>query len=423
MNGTTSAGFDPSTIGKVSMTDTRSATNRPADRSMPASWVVVTGDIVMLRSPIGCDPRVRNLLSAAQVAFGNLEVPLTKRGAPAEKAATHRASPDCAEDLQAFGLTAVTLANNHLLDYGLEGMRDTFAVLDDVGMAHVGAGENAVEGLEPAVFSTEHGTVALLGISASLPPGFAASTSRPGIAPLRVLQQIALDPALAVEQPGMAPYVYTSAHTPDLEAACAAIMEAREASDLVVVAIHWGIPHGFAAQSYGQLADYQPKAGRALIDAGADLVIGHHPHVVHPIEVYKSGLIAYSVGNLMFHNWAQFGATTEAPSQTQTDHASSFQFETPSAPYRNSFADTETLDSVLVLVQPPQPDGRLVIRFVPTTMIDGDPVIPDVQHCRTILGRLRAAPNVADEALHSLVIRPDLFEGAAVGEVILDGRS
>ena len=399
-------------------TDTIGST-RPRGAS-EAPWAVVTGDIVMLHTPDGCDPRVIDLLSSAEVAFGNLEVPLTQGGVPAEKAVTHRAPPERAAGLRALGLTAVTLANNHALDYGVVGMQDTMSTLDGVGITHVGAGANTAEALTASISTTEHGTVALLGLSASLPPGFAASDRRPGIAPLHVLQQVSVDPHLAAEQPGMAPYVMTSPHAPDLDAACSAVTRAREEADLVVVALHWGVPHGFAALSYGPLADYQPAMGRALVDAGADLVIGHHPHLVHPVEVYNGGLIAYSVGNLMFHNWAELTAADETSATERTAPAGLFPCETPSAPYHSPFAAPEALDSVLVLVRAPRPEGPLTIRFVPTTMVDGDPVVPDVDRCRAILARLQPLDRHSPE-VRILTGDESPVRDAIIGEVALDG--
>jgi poly-gamma-glutamate capsule biosynthesis protein CapA/YwtB (metallophosphatase superfamily) len=333
-------------------------------------WLAATGDVVVQRPPEGCDPRLRELLDGAGSAFGNLEVPLTTRGTPAEKAATHRAHPDRAADVRGLGFDVVTLANNHMLDFGVQGQRDTVAAVTAAGLLPVGAGETEAEARRPVV----RDGIAFLGLCSALPPGFAAAAASPGVAPVRVLQQLSVDPALVTEQPGMAPYVHTSAYAPDVRAACAAVREARAAADFVVVGIHWGVPFGFAAPSYGPLAEYQQPLGRALVDAGADLVVGHHPHMVQHVECYGGGLIAYSIGNYAFHSWAEFGGD--------------FEFGVPAAPYRLSFDADETLDSV-VLTVPVRPDaGVFVVRFVPTTMVGGDPVLPDPARAEAILRRL-----------------------------------
>jgi poly-gamma-glutamate synthesis protein (capsule biosynthesis protein) len=412
-------GWHSDDLGQAHVTTSPDGHLLTADRPVEAPWLVATGDVVVQRA-IRCDPRLLEVLTSTPVVFANLEAPLTERGTITEKAVTQRSDPGCVAELSAMGITAVTLANNHLLDAGPAGMRDTVEVLGSAEIRHVGAGEDAAESLAPAAFATEHGTVALLGLCSALPPGFAATEHGPGVAPVRVLQQVSVDPYLAAEQPGMAPYVHTQAHRPDVEAACRAVARARAEADLVVVAVHWGVPHGLGAPSYGWAADYQPPLGRALIDAGADLVVGHHPHVVHPVERYRDGLIAYSVGNLLFHTWAEIvGAAGETGGGLMGER---FRLETPSAPYRRPFGGDEVLDSVLVLVQPPGPDGDLVVRFLPTTMVDGDPVIPDPGRCRAVLERLRPPASGPVEGQPEIRTREDLVEGAVVGEVVLRGR-
>jgi len=382
-------------------------------------WVLATGDTVITR-PSQCDPRLAQLLADAEITFTNLEAPLTTRGSAAEKAATHRACPEAAGWLTELGITAVSLANNHAMDYGPVGLSDTITALTQAGIAAVGAADTLPAAMAAHHQVTSRGTVALLGLSSALPPGFAATATRPGVAPLRVLQQIALDPVLAAEQPGMAPYVHTTAHAPDLDEACAAVEAARREAEVVIVAMHWGVPHGFAAASYGTLAEYQRPVGHALIDAGATVVLGHHPHVVHPIEIVGGGLIAYSVGNLMFHNWDHFSGTADQSARSRPtsswagDNTGLFPLEAPAAPYRSAFNAPETRDSVVVQIMPPD-QGRLTIQFLPTTMHQGDPVIPGATHCHTILDRLEN-----HDAAHQhgrLTRRTDMIDDAVIGEV------
>jgi poly-gamma-glutamate capsule biosynthesis protein CapA/YwtB (metallophosphatase superfamily) len=95
--------------------------------------------------------------------------------------------------------------------------------------------------------------------------------------------------------------VHTRALTADLEAAQAAVRQARHQADVVVFAVHWGVPPFWRAPFQGDLAEYQQPVGRALIDAGADLVVGHHPHSLQGIEVYQGKPIVYSLGNFIFH--------------------------------------------------------------------------------------------------------------------------
>jgi poly-gamma-glutamate capsule biosynthesis protein CapA/YwtB (metallophosphatase superfamily) len=103
----------------------------------------------------------------------------------------------------------------------------------------------------------------------------------------------------------MAPWVETELSEQDVLAAERWVAAAREEADLVVVHVHWGVPNGWCAAFQGPLADYQRPLGRRLVEAGADLVVGHHPHVVHGVEAHAGGLIAYSLGNFFFHGMAE----------------------------------------------------------------------------------------------------------------------
>ncbi|WP_026874518.1 CapA family protein [Jiangella gansuensis] len=373
--------------------------------SLGPAWIAAVGDVVVTEPPGNVDPRLVALLSGAETTVANVESPLTERGVPAEKAFVHRTHPDRAADLAALGIDVATLANNHVLDFGADGMADTVETLRGAGIAPVGAGHDDTAARAPAVRTTASGTAAVIGLCAALPPGFAATADRPGVAPLRVLQQVAIDPALASEQPGMAPYVHTSAVVDDLDAACSVVAAARQTADVVVVAVHWGVPHGFAAASYGVLADYQRPAGHALVEAGARLVIGHHPHEIHPVDVHRGGLVAYSIGNFLFHAWSALAAAAG-------DGA--FPTRVPAAPYRSAFGADVTDDSVVVVVAPP--DGaRLTVRFVPTTMVGGEPVLATGERARAVVERL-SWPGAAA----GVTLRDDLLPGTTIGEVSLD---
>jgi poly-gamma-glutamate synthesis protein (capsule biosynthesis protein) len=330
-------------------------------------------------------------MRGATIGFGNLETPLTTRGARAEKAATHRAHPDRVADVLAFGFDVVTLANNHMLDYGPAGLAQTLEVLAAANVDAVGAGRNCSDALRAVVRPTPHGAVAFVGLCAALPPGFAATEDRPGVAGVRVRQSVAIDPALQAEQPGGAPFVHTESYQADVEAACAAIRAVRKDARLVVVALHWGIPHGFAARSYGILAEYQRPLAHALVDAGADLIVGHHPHVVHPIERYRGALIAYSLGNYVFHSWGHLGEgpAVAMPPDAAAEPEQTLSLDMPLAPFRNPFGAEEMLESVVLTVAPPtRSRAGMRVGFVPTVMVNGDPYIPDAARCDRVLDRL-----------------------------------
>ena len=374
------------------------------------------------------DHRLSALMHGAEVAFGNLEAPLTARGVRAEKAATHRAHPDRIAEVKAFGFDVVTLANNHMLDYGQEGLADTLDVLKNAGVAAVGAGPTRAAAFRPFVQTTARGGIAFIGICAALPPGYAATADRPGVAPLRVQQSVAIDPALQAEQPGGAPFMHTRAVAEDVTEACEAIRSVRKDARLIVVALHWGIPHGFAARSYGVLAEYQRPVAHALVDAGADLVVGHHPHVVHPVERYGNGLIAYSLGNYVFHSWGHFSRPSDdaMPADASSEpEEQTLVLDMPLAPFRNPFGAEEMLESIVLTVDAPaDAKGSLRLRFIPTVMRAGDPFIPDAARCEDVLRRLTRPALPLWEGGYTpklATVRDDKLE-AIVGELVLDRR-
>ncbi|MGQ9518264.1 MAG: CapA family protein, partial [Anaerolineae bacterium] len=211
------------------------------------------------------------VLHSADLAFGNIESPLTT--APRVAGGYDlRADPAAAEAVALAGFDLLSVANNHATDNGRPGLLETMRVLADWGMAAVGCGENLesargpwrteINGLRLAFFAYE-------GLRAT----FQASPTAAGC--------MWLEPAKAAQ----------------------AISEARPESDLVVVSVHWG-------EEYHSLPNArQREIAQQLADAGADIIIGHHPHVVQPIEwVQGRGrphptLVAYSLGNFLFDQW------------------------------------------------------------------------------------------------------------------------
>jgi poly-gamma-glutamate capsule biosynthesis protein CapA/YwtB (metallophosphatase superfamily) len=270
--------------------------------------LIAVGDVAPLYPPDPASPgssEVWDHLRSADLSTANLEIPLSTGGSSADKAITLRAGPEVAPSLRDLGIGLVTVANNHALDYGADGLYDTLSALRDADVVAVGGGRNLEEATQPALVSVGEASVAVFGLASTLPPGFAAGPGRPGIAPVRARSRFYVDAVSLDEQPGMSPWVETEAVEEDVRQTCQRIRSDREQTDLVVIHIHWGIPNGWCAAFQGPLADYQRPLGRALIDAGADLVVGHHPHVVHGVERYKGGLIAYSLGHFLFHSMSE----------------------------------------------------------------------------------------------------------------------
>jgi poly-gamma-glutamate synthesis protein (capsule biosynthesis protein) len=204
-------------------------------------------------------------LAGADVAMVNLECPITARGEKTPKPYNFRMTPRYVPALTAAGIDIVCLANNHIYDYGKEGLFDTISYLDSAGVRHVGAGRDAAEAYRPVMFNVRGTTVAFLAFyGGGESPG--AGRSTPGVA------------------------------RRDLRLVSEAIARIHDSTGnaRIIVNLHWGTEKA-------EHPDASQRAfARAVIDAGADAVIGHHPHVLQGIERYNSGVIVYSLGNLVF---------------------------------------------------------------------------------------------------------------------------
>lgn len=219
--------------------------------------------------------------------FANLEIPLTNvRTATVRKTPKElrdrdqyilKADPKHIASLKQAGITAVSLANNHAMDYGWRGLAQQNAALDAAGIPHAGAGKNAAVAARPATVIAGKCRVALISSLAfmsrtALWKCTPATTKKPGIMVLPFNGTI------------------NDAARTKLKSW---IGTARKNHDLVVVALHWGIERKPVP------SPYQVALGRACIDAGADIVWGHHPHVLQAAEIYNGKPIMYSLGNLV----------------------------------------------------------------------------------------------------------------------------
>ena len=213
------------------------------------------------------DDGIRAEIEAADIFMVNQEFPFTDRGTAAEdKQFTFRLPPERVGMFTEMGIDIVTLANNHILDFGPEGITDSIAALDGAGILHVGAGENLEQAKKLEIIETCGRRIGFLGVSrVYMAASWAAGASHPGVFST-------YDPTMALE----------------------AIREAREQVDYLVVYVHWGV------ERETEPLEYQRTMGRQYIDAGADLVIGSHPHVLQPVEYYNDKPIAYSLGNFVF---------------------------------------------------------------------------------------------------------------------------
>jgi poly-gamma-glutamate capsule biosynthesis protein CapA/YwtB (metallophosphatase superfamily) len=271
---------------------------------MDSITVVATGDLVIhgqLQQPAG-QGTVYDKLRSADTSFANLEIPFVKEGYPAEKLIALKCDPGHAEVLRQIGVDVVTVANNHAVDYGYEGLRMTSQTLDTIGIKHVGIGPNLAKAFEPSIKVIKGVRIAYIGVATTLPNGSGAGPSRPGVAGVRVFSKYVVDTVTIDESPGMAPFVETTTYKPDEEVLLGSIRRAKGEADVVLVAIHWGVPYGWVASTQEELATYQRPLAHAMINAGASAIFGHHPHVVQGVEIYQGAPIFYSLGNFIFSN-------------------------------------------------------------------------------------------------------------------------
>ncbi|MGI8614468.1 MAG: CapA family protein [Nocardioidaceae bacterium] len=216
---------------------------------------------------------ISHLWGQADLAVINHEAPLTKDATCARKLDTgkkrywYKGDPESAHTLAAHGIRVASLANNHIGDFGPDGVLDTMAALDAAGVAHCGAGVSDHEAREPAIVDVNGQRVGFLSVMQRYKMYVAeegyARHGHPGPAMLRM-----------------------SRLGPDIAAL-------RRRVDLCVVLAHWG-------RNYHQLTRLQQRLAHQMRTAGADLIVGHHPHVAHPVELMAGVPVLYSLGNGAF---------------------------------------------------------------------------------------------------------------------------
>jgi len=233
----------------------------------------------------------RDTLRSADITFGQLETSFARKGVRLPQA-RHAvlARPDGADALARAGFDVISMAGNHVMDWGSEAFFETRTNLERCGIRVVGAGADIGEARRPAVFTLGDGTrVAFLAYSSILPHSYWADERRPGCAPMRAFtfyEQIEHD------QPGTPARIHTYPHREDLAAMEADIRAAKAQADLVFVSLHWGIHFVRAV-----IADYQRDVARAAIAAGADAILGGHAHILKGCELIDGKPVFYSLCN------------------------------------------------------------------------------------------------------------------------------
>lgn len=206
---------------------------------------------------------IASYLQRGDVIFGNLESVISDKGENVGVPYPFCAEPAAIKGLTSAGFDVLSVANNHLFDYGREAMEDSLKRLKEAGIDYVGAGFSLNEARGPVVKKVGQTKIAFFAYTNLGPKSWQAKENKSGI--------VWLNESFEED-----------------------IRRAKETNDLVVVSFHFGDEYQAKPNASQEL--WAKKA----IDAGADLVIGHHPHVVQPLEKYKEGYIAYSLGNFVF---------------------------------------------------------------------------------------------------------------------------
>ena len=208
-------------------------------------------------------------MQAADIMCLNNEFTYSTGGAPLPgKAYTFRAMPERVEVLRQLGVDAVTLANNHVYDYGKEALLDTLTVLEEAEIPYFGAGRNLEEAMQPLYLEADGKSIALVGASRA--------------------EKNKMTPQATENDPGIL-------RCYDTELFQEAIREGKENADFCIDFVHWGTEYSY------ELEPVQPETGRAYLDAGADAVIGAHSHCLQGMEYYEGKPIIYSLGNYWFN--------------------------------------------------------------------------------------------------------------------------
>lgn len=238
--------------------------------------IIFTGDILLDRGvrrqieTSGVEslfaPDVDSLFRQTDVVVGNLECPVTHVKAPVQKLYCFRGEPQWLDTLKAHGFTHLNMANNHTVDQGRRGLRDTWQNVSRAGMVAVGAGENMAEASRPVLLASAPREVWLVASLRMSLENFPFLKDRPCVSQLPFDSLVTQVQRLRAEKPRA----------------------------VIVVSLHWGAEHTLKPMPQ------QRQQARRLVDAGADLLVCHHTHTLQSIEEYKGKQIYYSIGNFIF---------------------------------------------------------------------------------------------------------------------------
>lgn len=286
--------------------------------------LAAVGDIMVNREdPLTILDHVLPDLRRADIRFCQLETaysPLGSPGSSGRRGVLPHDPRNYAVLPAAF--TVVSMASNHTMDWGQDAFLDCIENLRSDGLSPIGGGRDLAQARQPAELQFGSTRVAMLAYCSVAPEGYyAGAPDKPGVAPMRAITHY--EP-LEIDQPGTPPRIMTFPDELDLERLVADVRQARASADVVIVSLHWGIHYVRA-----MLADYQSAVAHAAIDAGADLILGHHPHKLKAVEVYRGKVIFYSIGNFAFDRLPRTGVDLEYMGRNKAVYQSRYGMADP----------------------------------------------------------------------------------------------
>ena len=227
------------------------------------------------------------LLQSADYAVGNLECPIAvKSKKDPRKGFYYKVPPFTLEGLKWAGFDMMSLANNHIRDCGADGLMETFEFLDKASLSYFGAGKNPADAMKPKAVEVKGLKTAFVGfVSDEIYLYDIKQFKKPGKFE-KLKNKLFTDLAATDDMPGT---VIANEKT-----VREMVARAKERADFVIVVPHWGVRY------HQPVWENQEKLGHVAIDAGADLVIGHHNHIRQAVEIYKGKPIVYGIGNFAF---------------------------------------------------------------------------------------------------------------------------
>jgi len=219
---------------------------------------------------------LRGLFREDDLTVVNLECAASELGAPVPKEFNFRCDPAALPAARRAGVEVANLANNHSGDYGVEALLDSRRRLREAGIAPVGVGRNAAQAARPVIVEAKGWRIAVLGFGGVIPsPTWIAGEGSPGMA-----------------------------DGDTIESMTRAVRAAKRRADLVIVTVHWGLELATVP------SPDDVERAHAMIEAGADAILGHHAHRLHPLEHYRGKPVAYGLGNFVWPNFSVEGSTT-----------------------------------------------------------------------------------------------------------------